>query len=115
MTIDELMAGKEPGSIRITTGAQSAWFKPYFKAADGRWYGLDENGEPDNWWSEANIWFVYTEPKPPKPKTVLHEVVYRKDMQDLVNNKFATVLPFLVATVDPEKHIPTGRTVEVEL
>lgn len=74
MTIDELMEGKEPGSIRVCLPewSEGRFFSPYFRTKTD-WHGLNEN-LTDDYWSATNCidWHLYEEPKP-KRKIVLHE------------------------------------------
>jgi hypothetical protein len=66
-TIDELMEGQEPGSIkiRLNTWMSEQYFIPYFKAGrTGRWYGLDERGGRYSYSrSSRPDWHIYEPPK----------------------------------------------------
>lgn len=63
-TIDELMAGKQPGEIKLRQESMRSgvWFKPYFKTSD-KWYG--ECNEPFQicFYGSTSTWSIYTEPK----------------------------------------------------
>lgn len=45
-TIDEIMEGREPGSVRVRQGHwhQDVWFAPHFRDHGGTWYGLSKDG-----------------------------------------------------------------------
>lgn len=63
-TISELMAGKVPGSIKITysTWSSRAWFQPFFEHKNV-WYGLRDHGDKDNNPNGPNGWDIWQEPK----------------------------------------------------
>lgn len=78
-TIDELMEGKAPGSVRITSRGDHAyyggWFQPFFKDERGLWVGLEENGRADTRYNGLmHYWKLYTEPK---KKKVLRPAIIR--------------------------------------
>lgn len=66
-TLDALMAGKVPGSVRVrrTTWTTSEWFTPYFMTKHLAWHGLDEHGGGYADGTEAKDWLII-----PKTRTV---------------------------------------------
>lgn len=77
MTIDELMEGKEPGSVRVFRKGYDAdeWFRPYYKTKKD-WWGLTQSSLCHACSSLHDDWQLYEEPKPkPKRKIVLREWV----------------------------------------
>lgn len=106
-TIDELMTGKAPGSIKVCRPDQSGWFQPFFKAR-GEWVG--RTSEDHSFWDTGySSWTIYTEPKPTK---VVYEWMVFEDRwylhDDLFTEKEAE------AFFAPIKHKKTGREFTVE-
>ena len=60
-TIDELMEGKKPGEIKISSGDYT--FIPYCKTRGGNWGGLTENKDHKFYSEDDTSWRLYTEPK----------------------------------------------------
>ncbi len=63
-TIDELMEGKVPGSVRVTHYGwdNNKYFTPYFKSQN-KWYGLSHLNTKDSWVDDSASWQLYTGPK----------------------------------------------------
>lgn len=65
-TIDELMAGKKPGEIKIRRAewglAQRTWFKPMYKI-NNCWIGPSSGSECDRFFNDCDDWEIYREPK----------------------------------------------------
>lgn len=75
-TIDELMEGKAPGSVKIVRQhslQHTAIFCPYFKTCEG-WHGVNEEGTQAIWRDNGWFWKLYTEPK---KKKVLRPAILR--------------------------------------
>jgi hypothetical protein len=64
-TIDELMEGQKPGTIKITRESweNGKYFVPYFKDDENFWWGLTADGNTD--WQSASTkrWITYAPPK----------------------------------------------------
>ena len=64
-TIDELMEGQKPGTIKITRESweNGKYFVPYFKDDENFWWGLTTDGNTD--WQSASTkrWVTYSPPK----------------------------------------------------
>ena len=67
-TIDELMAGREWGEVKIThqTWRATEWFVPWCRCYSGHWYGLDQDKNSLNYRIGSDPeWKLYEEPKQP--------------------------------------------------
>lgn len=64
-TIDELMEGREPGSVKITCEEWNKidWFIPHFVDSRGYWHGLDNYGVCLSFILGNPMWKIWTEPK----------------------------------------------------
>lgn len=66
-TIDELMQGKQPGEIKITHAEwkdlPSCFFKPFFKDKYQIWFGLGEDDEGEDAYSNRDDWYLWQEPR----------------------------------------------------
>lgn len=64
-TIDELMEGQEPGSIKVTAESwePGKYFIPYYKDQNNCWWGPIEDGDSDWYRSRSKVWSIYTPPK----------------------------------------------------
>ncbi len=66
MTLDEIMAGKVPGSVKTCCqGSGLEFFTPYYRAADSYWYGTDSRRLSIKIPTGGDQWQIYTEPKKP--------------------------------------------------
>ncbi len=59
-TIEELMRGKVPGSVKVTTEGwiPDAYIRPYFRCRD-LWFGLDQKSEHAQIGNSPAIWKLY--------------------------------------------------------
>jgi len=78
MTIDQLMEGKAPGSIKIACADLERWFQPFYKNKAGTWFGLEGSGFSVSFSNDFQDWYIYTEPKPTK---VVYEWLLLEDDQ----------------------------------
>ncbi len=64
-TIDELMEGQEPGSIKIRRSywVEDIYFIPFFKTKPGTWHGLDEDEYGFYYEGNNEGWILYIPPK----------------------------------------------------
>lgn len=62
-TIDELMAGKAPDSLKISM-ADHDYFRPFFQNRNGDWFGLDRRSLAISHCGQVKKWKVWEEPKP---------------------------------------------------
>lgn len=67
-SLDELMAGKAPGSL-VVKSSDGVVFRPYFRTVSERWHG-ERNGEEDSFYACDPEWKPYV-PAPPKVKRYL--------------------------------------------
>ena len=70
-TISELMAGKEPGTVKVTRKEWSSggWFQPYYLDKDDDlegWFGPSSDSGNEFYPKFISDWQLYTEPKPKK-------------------------------------------------
>lgn len=62
-TIDELMEGKAPGSIKVSPKYRAGWFSPFFLDENKNWHGLNQNGRSEILPSYLDC-DLYQDPKP---------------------------------------------------
>ncbi len=76
-TIDELMQGKQPGEIKITSDrVYPNYFTPYFKDSRDIWHALD-NKENKHIQLGQDLWHLWQEPK--KKRVMYHAVFMNSD------------------------------------
>lgn len=109
-TIDELMEGKVPGSIKVSCFADERYFIPFFKD-DDVWRGLTQDGKYDAWCVRGGGWKLYTElkktrklrpavflshmPGEPKARIFVSAVIYEteQDARDRFGDRFICMAP----------------------
>lgn len=81
-TIDELMEGKAPGSVKIARANwdRGTFFSPYYKDKYKRWTGPDEEGVT---WHDEGTYREYKFYSEPKKKKVLRPAIYRSALNSL--------------------------------
>ena len=64
-TIDELMEGQRPATIKITAAGWGGdqYFIPHFKDKEGYWWGLLQSGAASWYRSHYKVWTTYTPKK----------------------------------------------------
>jgi hypothetical protein len=74
MTLDEIMSGKVPGSVKVRkdTWDSKFWFIPYFKV-ESVWYGLNQDDLHDRYNGSYDMWQIHIAPK---PKKTVYEWMY---------------------------------------
>lgn len=83
-TIDELMEGKAPGSVKIICPGwgPDEYFVPFYRDKTHDWCGLDDAGDSLGFDATHSRWKLYTEPK---KKKVLRPAVYKQGADFLLS------------------------------